>query len=57
MGFVYRRRIRTGRSSWLNLSNKGVSASKKLGRVTLNSRGRGSIRIMPGLSFRFGKRR
>lgn len=53
MGLVYRRRIRTGRSSWLNLSRSGVSASKRAGRVTLNSRGRGSVRILPGLSFRF----
>jgi hypothetical protein len=57
MGIVYRRRVRTGRSSWFNLSRSGVSGSRRLGRVTLNSRGGGSIRIMRGLSFRFGKRK
>ncbi|HEX2904886.1 MAG TPA: DUF4236 domain-containing protein [Jatrophihabitans sp.] len=57
MPFTFRRRVRTGRSSWLNVSKSGVSASKRTGRLTLNSRGGGSFRIAPGLSFRFGKRR
>ena len=57
MGFQYRKRVPTGRTSWLNVSKTGVSASKKVGRLTLNSRGGGRIRIAPGLSFRFGKRR
>lgn len=56
MGFVYRRRIRTSASSWLNMSGSGISASKRVGRLTVNSRGGGSFRIMPGLSFRFGRR-
>ncbi|WP_134667865.1 DUF4236 domain-containing protein [Amycolatopsis sp. CFH S0078] len=50
MGWVFRKRIRTGRSSWLN-------ASKRIGRVTVNSRGRATIRLGRGLSFRFGGRR
>jgi hypothetical protein len=53
----YRRRVRTGRNSWLNLSKSGASISKRGGRLTLNSRGGGSLRLMKGLSFRFGKRR
>lgn len=57
MGLNYRRRVRTGRTSWLNLSKSGVSASKRLGRLTVNSRGGGSFRIAKGLSFRFGRRR
>ncbi|MDQ1736559.1 MAG: hypothetical protein QOH56_2810 [Pseudonocardiales bacterium] len=57
MGIVFRKRIRTGRSSWLNLSRSGVSASKRAGRLTLNSRGGGSFRITSGISLRFGKRR
>jgi len=57
MGFTFRKRVRTGRSSWLNLSGSGVSASKRVGRDTLNSRGGGRIRILPGLAFRFGRRR
>lgn len=57
MGLVYRKRKSLGAGSWLNVSKRGASVSKKVGRVTLNSRGGGSIRIAPGLSFRFGKRR
>jgi hypothetical protein len=53
MGLIFRKRIRTGRGSALNVSRAGVSASKRLGRVTLSSRGRGSVRIAKGLSFRF----
>lgn len=57
MGFQYRRRVRIGRSSWLNLSRSGASVSKREGRVTVNSRGGGSVRILRGLSFRWGRRR
>lgn len=53
MGLVFRRRIRTGRASWLNLSRSGVSASRRVGRVTVNSRGRASVRLVRGLSLRF----
>jgi hypothetical protein len=57
MGFSYRRRKRLGGNTWLNLSKSGASVSKRVGRVTLNSRGGGRIRLVKGLSFRFGKRR
>ncbi len=57
MGFVFRRSIRLGRSGRLNISKRGASISERIGRLTLNSRGGGSIRILPGLSFRFGRRR
>ncbi|MGI8761757.1 MAG: DUF4236 domain-containing protein [Jatrophihabitantaceae bacterium] len=57
MPFVFRKRVRTGRSSWLNVSRTGISESRRVGRVTLNSRGGARIRLAPGLSFRFGKRR
>ena len=57
MPFSYRKRVRTGRSSWMDISQSGVSESKRLGRLTLNSRGGGSFKIAPGLSVRFGKRR
>lgn len=57
MGFVFRRSIGLGRGTRLNISNRGASVSQRIGRLTLNSRGGGSIRILPGLSFRFGRRR
>jgi hypothetical protein len=58
MPFYFRKRIPTGRSSWLNVSKTGISASQRIGsRVTVNTRGRVTVRILPGLSFRFGGRR
>ena len=36
----------------MNLSGRGASVSKKVGPVTLNSRGRATIRLAKGLSFR-----
>lgn len=56
MGLQYRRRKRLTGTSWLNVSRRGLSVSKRAGRVTLNSRGGGSIRIARGLSFRWGRR-
>ena len=52
MGLIFRKKVRTGTNSWLNLSKSGMSASRRVGRVTVNSRGRVSVRIAKGLSFR-----
>jgi hypothetical protein len=52
MGFRYQKRIRTGKNSWLNISKSGVSGSAKVGPMTFNSRGRKSIRLGNGLSYR-----
>lgn len=54
MGFRYQKRVRTGKRSWLNISKSGVSGSAKVGPMTFNSRGRGSIRLGNGLSYRMG---
>ena len=54
MGFSYRKRVRTGKTSWLNISKRGVSASVRRGPFSINSRGRGSVRIAKGLSYRGG---
>ncbi|MDH2444292.1 DUF4236 domain-containing protein [Amnibacterium sp. CER49] len=56
MGFVFRRSVSLGRGTRLNLSKRGASLSQRIGRLTLSSRGGGSIRIARGLSFRFGRR-
>lgn len=56
MPFTFRRSVRLNRGARLNVSKRGVSVSKRLGRVTLNSRGGGSVRLLRGLSFRFGRR-
>lgn len=57
MGLIYRRRVRTSRTTRLNISGHGVSESARAGRVTVNTRGRVTIRLAPGLSFRIGGRR
>lgn len=54
MGWQYRRRIRVGKNSWINLSKRGASGSVRAGPVTWNSRGRRSVRVAPGLSYRGG---
>ncbi len=54
MGFSYRRSRRLGRRTWLNWGTGGLSASRRSGPLTVNSRGRASIKTpIPGLSFRF----
>ena len=53
MGLTWRRTLRVGRRSRLNLSASGASLSRRQGPVTLNSRGRGSIRLPSGSSYRF----
>jgi hypothetical protein len=50
MGLIFRKRRRLGPNSWLNLSKSGVSGSTRIGRLTLNSRGGGSVRLGKGLS-------
>ena len=54
MGWQFRRRIRVGRNSWINLSKRGASASTRVGPFTWNSRGRGSVRVARGVSYRSG---
>lgn len=53
----YRKSKSLGNGTRLNVSRSGLSVSKRVGPLTLNSRGRGSLRIAPGLSYRFGSRK
>ena len=53
MGFTFQRRKKITNGTNLNVSKSGASVSKKKGPVTMNSRGRGSVRVAKGLSFRF----
>ncbi len=62
MGWTWRRRVRVGRRgswlarhTWLNLSRSGVSASGRLGPLTVNTRGRRTLRGPFGLSWRSGR--
>jgi hypothetical protein len=53
MGFTFRKSLRLGKLARLNLSKSGPSLSTRLGKVvTVNSKGRVSIRLGKGLSWR-----
>ncbi|WBT08383.1 DUF4236 domain-containing protein [Corynebacterium sp. SCR221107] len=52
MGITFRKRKKVGKNSWINISGSGVSASTKVGPVTLNSRGGVYVKLPGGLSFR-----
>lgn len=53
MGFFFRKRKKLGKNTSMNISQSGVSFSRKAGPLTFNSRGRGSIRLGKGKSWRF----
>lgn len=55
MGLYFRRRIPLGRRAWLNLSRSGVSASLRLGPLTVNTRGRRTLRLGKGIGWRSGR--
>ena len=50
MGFTFRRRIRTTKHLTTNVSTRGVSETARVGRVSVNSLGRATIRLGRGLS-------
>jgi hypothetical protein len=56
MGLLFSRRVPLKKRgllrTWLNLSTRGVSGSARVGRFTVNSRGRVTVRLRKGLSFR-----
>ncbi len=52
MDLLFRRRIPLGRKSWANLSKSGASVSRRVGRLTLNSRGHARLRLGKGFSLK-----
>lgn len=53
MGLVYRKRISLGAGLFANVSRRGVTLTKRIGnRLTVGTRG-GSVRLAPGLSWRW----
>lgn len=53
MGLIIRKRVNV-KGVAVNVSKNGLSLSKRLGRmVTVNSRGQVTVRLFPGVSFRF----
>lgn len=58
MGLIFRKRVKLGQDgkSWLNLSKSGVSLSRRIGnRITVNTRGRVTVRLFKGVSWRSGR--
>ena len=51
MGFKVRKKIKICKGVNLNISNKGISTSVKLGRTTINSRGRVTHNLGHGISY------
>lgn len=54
MGFSYRKSVRAGKGRRVNLSKSGASVSQSVGPVTVNSRGRFTVRLGKGLAYRGG---
>lgn len=54
MGLRYQRRVRLDRNSHVNVSGSGLSVSTKVGPLTFNSRGRTSLKLGNGWSYRGG---
>ncbi len=57
MGFSYRKRIKIGDGTFLNISKTGISVSQKLGKVTINSRGTATISIGNGITYKTSKKK
>lgn len=52
MGISYRKRIKIGDDTYLNISKSGISVSKKVGRTTINSRGTTTMSFGNGMTYR-----
>lgn len=52
MGLIFNRRKRVAKGATLNVSKSGASVSKKAGPVTVNSRGKTTVRLGKGISFK-----
>lgn len=53
MGLLFSRRKKIGKNTTANLSKGGISLTRKAGPASINSRGRVTVRLGKGLSFRF----
>ena len=55
MALQYQKRKAVARNTTANLSKSGVSLSRRAGPVTVNTRGRSSVRLAPGFSYRLNR--
>ncbi|UVF61154.1 hypothetical protein SEA_AOKA_31 [Arthrobacter phage Aoka] len=52
MGLTFRKALKLGRRTRANLSRTGASASRRVGPVTVSTRGRITLRLGKGWSWR-----
>ena len=52
MELLIRKTVRGPRGSRIHVSKRGVSVSKRIGPVTINSRGHVTLHLLPGVSWR-----
>lgn len=52
MGLMWQKRKKLGKGTQVNLSGSGASVSKRVGPVSVSSRGNASVRLGKGLFFR-----
>lgn len=52
MGLIFNRRKKIGKRTTMNVSKRGVSLSRKMGPLTVSSRGGARVRLGKGLSFK-----
>lgn len=57
MGINYRKRMKIGDGTFLNISKSGVSVSQKIGKITINSRGTTTVNLGNGITYRTSKKR
>lgn len=57
MGISYRKRIKIGDDTFLNIGQKGVSVSMKKGKATINSRGTITLNLGGGVTYRISTKK
>ena len=57
MGFSFYKRIKIGDGTFLNISKSGFSISQKVGKATINSRGRTTVNLGNGLIYRTSRKK
>lgn len=55
MGFYVRKQKKVGKKGRVNVSKSGVSYSHRFGPITVNTRGRVTVRLGKGFGFRLGR--
>ena len=57
MGFSFHKRIKIRNGTFLNISKSGFSISQKVGKATINSRGRTTVNLGNGLIYRTSRKK